>query len=69
MSVATCSISEIHLKKLERGEINMAKDPVCGMEVDQSTEYRTDHNGKTYYFCSSNCKTTFNKNPNKYVKI
>jgi YHS domain-containing protein len=46
----------------------MAKDPVCGMEVDQSTEYRTDHNGKTYYFCSSNCKTTFNKNPNKYVK-
>jgi len=44
------------------------KDPVCGMEVDQSTEYRTDHNGKTYYFCSSGCRETFESNPRKYVK-
>jgi Cu2+-exporting ATPase len=46
----------------------MFKDPVCGMEVDQSTEYRTDHNGKTYYFCSAGCKETFESNPRKYVK-
>jgi Cu2+-exporting ATPase len=44
------------------------KDPVCGMEVDQSTEYRTDYDGKTYYFCSVRCRETFESNPRKYVK-
>jgi len=47
----------------------MLKDPVCGMEVDQSTEYKTDYNGKTYYFCSARCKETFESNPRKYVKM
>ncbi len=44
------------------------KDPVCGMEVDQTTEYKTDYNGKTYYFCSAECKETFESNPRKYAK-
>ena len=26
-------------------------DPVCGMEVDPSTDLRTDHKGTTYFFC------------------
>jgi Cu2+-exporting ATPase len=44
------------------------KDPVCGMDVDPSTEYRTDYDGKTYYFCSARCRETFESNPRKYVK-
>jgi Cu2+-exporting ATPase len=44
------------------------KDPVCGMEVDQTTEYKTDYNGKTYFFCSVRCKATFESNPRKYAK-
>jgi Cu+-exporting ATPase len=26
------------------------------------------YQGKTYYFCSTGCKTTFDKNPAKYAK-
>ncbi len=46
----------------------MAKDPVCGMDVDEKTaKFKSDHMGKTYYFCSQSCKTTFDKNPMKYM--
>jgi len=31
----------------------MVIDPVCGMEVDEkTTKYKTEHMGKTFYFCS-----------------
>jgi len=46
----------------------MAKDPVCGMNVDEKTvKYKSEHMGKPYYFCSQMCKTTFDTNPTKYV--
>jgi Cu+-exporting ATPase len=46
----------------------MAKDPVCGMEVDEKKAAATaTHEGKTYYFCASACKTTFVKAPEKYA--
>jgi YHS domain-containing protein len=46
----------------------MAKDPICGMSVDEKTaKLKSDYKGKTYYFCSQMCKTTFDKNPAKYT--
>lgn len=46
----------------------MVKDPVCGMNVDEkSAKYKSEHMGKTYYFCSQTCKMTFDKNPTKYA--
>jgi YHS domain-containing protein len=46
----------------------MVKDPVCGMTIDPlQTPHQSDHNGKTYYFCSAGCKETFDKDPGKYV--
>ncbi len=46
----------------------MAKDPVCGMEVDEEkAAAKAEHMGKTYYFCSPGCKTAFEKDPHKYV--
>jgi YHS domain-containing protein len=49
-------------------EAIMAKDPVCGMQVDEATAAaKLDHHGKTYYFCSPVCKDTFEKNPEKYA--
>jgi len=46
----------------------MAKDPVCGMNVDEKTaKYKSDYMGKTFYFCNPSCKTTFDKNPAKYA--
>lgn len=38
----------------------MAKDPVCGMFVDEKTaEIKADVRGVTYYFCSESCMTEF----------
>lgn len=46
----------------------MAKDPVCGMTVDEKSAAATaSHGGKTYYFCAEACKKTFEKNPGKYA--
>ncbi|MEM3380623.1 MAG: heavy metal translocating P-type ATPase [Candidatus Bathyarchaeia archaeon] len=40
----------------------MAKDPVCGMYVDEKTSrLRADVHGRTYYFCSESCLRTFLK--------
>ena len=47
----------------------MAKDPVCGMMVNEKTaKFKSDYQGKTYYFCAASCKSTFDKNPVKFVK-
>jgi len=47
----------------------LAKDPICGMNVDEKTaRLKSEYKGKTYYFCSQMCKTTFDKNPAKYAK-
>ena len=46
----------------------MAKDPVCGMTVNEKTAAGSSvYLDKTYYFCR-NCKLAFDKNPSKYVK-
>lgn len=46
----------------------MAKDPVCGMEVDEAKAAATSaYQGKTYYFCAKGCKVTFDKAPQKFV--
>jgi len=47
----------------------MAKDPVCGMEVDEKkAAAKSEHMGKTYYFCARGCKKAFDENPEKYLK-
>ncbi|MEE8470691.1 MAG: YHS domain-containing protein [Dehalococcoidia bacterium] len=46
----------------------MAKDLVCGMEVDEkSAAATTEYKGKTYYFCAPGCKKAFDADPEKYV--
>jgi len=47
----------------------MAKDPVCGMQVDEKKPAATsNYKGKSYYFCSVSCKEQFEKNPEKFMK-
>lgn len=46
----------------------MAKDPVCGMEVEETTAAgKSEYKGQTYYFCSIGCKRAFDKEPEKYA--
>jgi len=47
----------------------VARDPICGMTVDEKTaRYKTTYMGTTYYFCSPGCLKTFQANPARYVK-
>ena len=46
----------------------MAKDPVCGMEVAEDNAAATvEHEGTTYYFCSTDCAEEFRENPEDYT--
>lgn len=45
-----------------------AKDPVCGMTIEEAdAEATADYEAKTYYFCSAECKEEFEANPEDYV--
>lgn len=44
----------------------MARDPVCGMEVEESSKFRSRSGGKTVYFCCPHCKSRFDENPKSY---
>ncbi|MGM0445527.1 MAG: YHS domain-containing protein [Bacillota bacterium] len=47
----------------------MAKDPVCGMEVEpENSNAKYEYKGKKYYFCAKGCKNAFEKNPDKYLE-
>ena len=48
----------------------MAKDPVCGMNVDEkkAAAATSQYKGKTYYFCALGCKKAFDTDPEKYLK-
>jgi len=37
----------------------MPKDPICGMEVDESKAIKLEKDGKVYFFCSKNCQDKF----------
>lgn len=47
----------------------MAKDPVCGMEVDEKKAAGISvYKDVTYYFCAPGCKASFDKAPEKYLQ-
>ena len=46
----------------------MARDPVCGMDVDEQQAAATaEYQGTIYYFCAPACKKAFEKEPEKYL--
>ncbi len=49
-------------------ENNFAIDPICGINVDKCDGLKTEYKRGFYYFCSSHCQTTFEKDPEKYIK-
>lgn len=45
------------------------KDPVCGMMIEPSDAVgSSQYEGKTYYFCSEDCKVEFDANPEDYAE-
>ena len=53
--------------ELESGGSDAGIDPVCGMAVDEKSGLSSEHQGKSYYFCSENCRKTFAASPEKFV--
>lgn len=47
----------------------MAKDVVCGMQVDEKKALKVEHMGKTFYFCGEMCKKKFEADPHKFMKM
>jgi YHS domain-containing protein len=46
----------------------MARDPVCGMEIDkEKAEGEVEYEGQTYFFCASGCRKKFAQDPKRYV--
>jgi RND family efflux transporter MFP subunit len=50
---------------------NLSPDPVCGLPVSirkaEQTHMKSVYRGKTYYFCSGECKDRFDQDPGKYA--
>lgn len=43
-------------------------DPVCRMQIDTSqAAAQTVYKGKPYYFCSEECRRTFEENPEEFI--
>jgi Cu+-exporting ATPase len=46
----------------------MAKDLVCGMDVDEAlAAVKFRYKGKTYFFCAESCKERFEASPERYL--
>src|SRR4051812_34129219 len=53
------SIAQLWLEGCRVTVPHMAKDPICGMTVDESSPLRAERDGQTYYFCSEHCRKKF----------
>jgi Cu+-exporting ATPase len=52
------------------GGVLMQKDPICGMMVDEKkTKLTSKHDNKSFYFCSAECKATFDKDAHKHGHV
>lgn len=63
--------SESRMRAASAGIFNPQRDPVCGMDVDQkkaaAAGLSLTHGGRTYSFCSDDCKAKFAANPAAYL--
>ena len=66
-----CCCKAACLQSSPRGlmEVFMQTDVVCGMKVDPAdAPAKSEYNGRTYYFCSNECKKRFEAEPDRYLK-
>jgi Cu+-exporting ATPase len=58
------------LQDYSDGSVTASVDPVCGKVVDESkaTGY-VEYAGQFYYFCSKDCKSTFEEEPSRYYGL
>jgi len=37
------------------------------MVDENKTKFKSEHEGKTFYFCSAGCESTFDRNPHAFA--
>lgn len=47
----------------------MPRDHVSSMHADENTLFVTEYEGEKYYFCSEECKKSFDRDPQKYQDL
>jgi YHS domain-containing protein len=56
-------------RKFIRETKTMTTDPVCGMKIDENNaQFESQYGGKKYSFCSRDCKTKFDQQPEQYAR-
>ena len=64
--------SESRMRAAAMGVVTPRQDPVCGMEVDEAKAKAAGrmitHAGRTYFFCSDQCRKDFEANPSRYTQ-
>ena len=65
--IATLSLLSLNISLAQQSGHPQKYCPILGGEIDKS-EY-IDYDGKRIYFCCRGCKTSFNKDPEKYIKM
>ena len=48
--------------------MNTVKDPVCGMEVGESSAFRSERGGSLYLFCSEKCLREFERDSGEFME-
>ena len=46
----------------------MTTDPVCQMAVETGDSPHLDHDGRTWWFCSTHCRDEFNADPDRFLR-
>lgn len=68
MGLAMGAVGSLIRFEPPRGRVGeLATDPVCGMSVDTAKGLKTEYGGKSYYFCSSRCQMTFEREAEGYA--
>ena len=45
-------------------------DPVCGMTIDSETAVaQSRHDGRSFFFCSAECRKQFDADPGRYAAL
>jgi Cu+-exporting ATPase len=59
---------EVGADRSDEAAATTARDPVCEMEVDPiNAAGSIEHEGRTYFFCSSGCLESFREDPDRYL--
>lgn len=63
-TVAAAPADDLALELLPMAAPQLARDPVCGMDVEVAgARHTAEHEGQRYYFCCPHCRASFMKDP------